>query len=65
MGYDRGNDTGLRAAFLFLLLLAISNDLSLRRLGTMDPVAEPSDTSCVAVRLRFPSEGVGFGSRHA
>ena len=29
-----GNDTGLIAAFLFLLLLAISNDLSLRRLGT-------------------------------
>jgi sulfoxide reductase heme-binding subunit YedZ len=28
-----GNDTGLIAAFLFLLLLAISNDLSLRRLG--------------------------------
>ena len=29
-----GNDTGLIAAFLFMLLLAISNDLSLRRLGT-------------------------------
>lgn len=29
-----GNDTGLAAALLFLLLLAISNDLSLRRLGT-------------------------------
>ncbi len=29
-----GNDTGLLAALLFLLLLAISNDLSLRRLGT-------------------------------
>jgi methionine sulfoxide reductase heme-binding subunit len=29
-----GNDTGLIAAFLFLLLLAISNDFSLRRLGT-------------------------------
>ena len=29
-----GNDTGLIGAFLFLLLLAISNDLSLRRLGT-------------------------------
>jgi sulfoxide reductase heme-binding subunit YedZ len=29
-----GNDTGLAAAFLFLLLLTISNDLSLRRLGT-------------------------------
>ena len=29
-----GNDTGLIAALLFLLLLAISNDLSLRRLGT-------------------------------
>lgn len=29
-----GNDTGLLAAVLFLLLLAISNDLSLRRLGT-------------------------------
>jgi sulfoxide reductase heme-binding subunit YedZ len=28
-----GNDTGLLAALLFLLLLAISNDLSLRRLG--------------------------------
>ncbi len=28
------NDTGLIAALLFLLLLAISNDLSLRRLGT-------------------------------
>jgi methionine sulfoxide reductase heme-binding subunit len=28
------NDTGLLAAFLFLLLLAISNELSLRRLGT-------------------------------
>lgn len=27
------NDTGLAAALLFLLLLAISNDLSLRRLG--------------------------------
>ena len=29
-----GNDTGLTAALLFLLLLAISNDLALRRLGT-------------------------------
>lgn len=29
-----GNDTGLVAALLFLLLLALSNDLSLRRLGT-------------------------------
>lgn len=29
-----GNDTGLIAALLFLLLLAISNDLALRRLGT-------------------------------
>jgi len=29
-----GNDTGLVAVLLFLLLLAISNDLSLRRLGT-------------------------------
>ncbi len=29
-----GNDTGLIAALLFLMLLAISNDLSLRRLGT-------------------------------
>jgi sulfoxide reductase heme-binding subunit YedZ len=29
-----GNDTGLVAALLFLLLLAISNNLSLRRLGT-------------------------------
>jgi sulfoxide reductase heme-binding subunit YedZ len=29
-----GNDTGLLAALLFLFLLAISNDLSLRRLGT-------------------------------
>jgi sulfoxide reductase heme-binding subunit YedZ len=29
-----GNDAGLLAALLFLLLLAISNDLSLRRLGT-------------------------------
>ncbi len=29
-----GNDTGLLATLLFLLLLAISNDLSLRRLGT-------------------------------
>jgi methionine sulfoxide reductase heme-binding subunit len=29
-----GNDTGLAAALLFLLLLAISNDLSLRALGT-------------------------------
>ena len=29
-----GNDTGLAAALLFMLLLAISNDLSLRRLGT-------------------------------
>jgi sulfoxide reductase heme-binding subunit YedZ len=28
-----GNDTGLIASLLFLLLLAISNDLSLRRLG--------------------------------
>jgi methionine sulfoxide reductase heme-binding subunit len=28
-----GNDSGLLAAVLFLLLLAISNDLSLRRLG--------------------------------
>ena len=28
-----GNDTGLLAALLFLLLLAISNDFSLRRLG--------------------------------
>ncbi len=29
-----GNDSGLLAALLFLLLLSISNDLSLRRLGT-------------------------------
>ena len=29
-----GNDTGSISALLFLLLLAISNDLSLRRLGT-------------------------------
>jgi sulfoxide reductase heme-binding subunit YedZ len=29
-----GNDTGLAAALLFLLLLTISNDLSLRGLGT-------------------------------
>lgn len=29
-----GNDTGLIATLLFLLLLALSNDLSLRRLGT-------------------------------
>jgi methionine sulfoxide reductase heme-binding subunit len=29
-----GNDTGAVGALLFLLLLAISNDLSLRRLGT-------------------------------
>ena len=29
-----GNDTGLAAALLFLLLLTISNDLSLRSLGT-------------------------------
>ena len=29
-----GNDTGLAAALLFLLLLAISNDVSLRYLGT-------------------------------
>jgi sulfoxide reductase heme-binding subunit YedZ len=29
-----GNDTGLIAALLFLLLLALSNDLSLRRLGS-------------------------------
>ena len=29
-----GNDTGLTATLFFLLLLAISNDLSLRRLGT-------------------------------
>jgi sulfoxide reductase heme-binding subunit YedZ len=29
-----GNDTGLIATLLFLLLLAISNDVSLRRLGT-------------------------------
>jgi sulfoxide reductase heme-binding subunit YedZ len=29
-----GNDTGVVAALLFLLLLAISNDLSLRSLGT-------------------------------
>src|SRR5215831_20652765 len=29
-----GNDTGLGAALLFLLLVAISNDLSLRGLGT-------------------------------
>jgi methionine sulfoxide reductase heme-binding subunit len=29
-----GNDTGLIAVLLFLLLLVISNDLSLRRLGT-------------------------------
>ncbi len=29
-----GNDTGLIAALLFLMLLGISNDLSLRRLGT-------------------------------
>ena len=29
-----GNDTGLIAALIFLLLLAISNDLALRRLGT-------------------------------
>jgi len=28
-----GNDTGLAAALIFLLLLALSNDLSLRRLG--------------------------------
>jgi methionine sulfoxide reductase heme-binding subunit len=28
-----GNDTGLTAALIFLLLLALSNDLSLRRLG--------------------------------
>src|SRR5207237_8232384 len=28
-----GNDSGLLAALLFLMLLAISNDLSLRRLG--------------------------------
>lgn len=32
--FGLGNDTGLAAALLFLLLLAISNDLSLRRLGT-------------------------------
>jgi methionine sulfoxide reductase heme-binding subunit len=32
--FGLGNDTGLLAALLFLLLLAISNDLSLRRLGT-------------------------------
>jgi len=31
--FGLGNDTGLLAALLFLLLLAISNDLSLRRLG--------------------------------
>src|SRR5207245_2158383 len=30
-----GNYTGLIAALLFLLLLAISNDLSLRRLGSV------------------------------
>lgn len=29
-----GNDTGVIATLLFLLLLALSNDLSLRRLGT-------------------------------
>ena len=29
-----GNDTGLIAAILFLLLLSLSNDISLRRLGT-------------------------------
>jgi len=29
-----GNDSGLLAALLFVLLLGISNDLSLRRLGT-------------------------------
>jgi sulfoxide reductase heme-binding subunit YedZ len=29
-----GNDTGLLAVLLFLLLLALSNDVSLRRLGT-------------------------------
>ena len=29
-----GNDSGLLASLLFLLLLAISNDLSLRRLGS-------------------------------
>jgi len=29
-----GNDTGLVAALMFLMLLAISNDLSLRGLGT-------------------------------
>ena len=29
-----GNDTGLIAAMLFLLLLSLSNDISLRRLGT-------------------------------
>ena len=32
--FGMGNDTGLLAALLFLLLLAISNDFSLRRLGT-------------------------------
>jgi methionine sulfoxide reductase heme-binding subunit len=32
--FGLGNGAGLIAAFLFLLLLAISNDLSLRRLGT-------------------------------
>jgi methionine sulfoxide reductase heme-binding subunit len=32
--FGLGNDTGLLAALLFLVLLAISNDLSLRRLGT-------------------------------
>jgi sulfoxide reductase heme-binding subunit YedZ len=32
--FGMGNDTGLLAALLLLLLLAISNDFSLRRLGT-------------------------------
>lgn len=32
--YGFGDDTGLVAALLFLLVLALSNDLSLRRLGT-------------------------------
>lgn len=32
--FGLGNDTGLIAAVLFLLLVVISNDVSLRRLGT-------------------------------
>ena len=32
--FGLGNDTGLIAAALFLLLLSLSNDISLRRLGT-------------------------------